>query len=113
MIIFICSSSLWIALFAAYGRPYLAAAGLKVIQDCLAFSQPQLLRLLLAFISAYQAANFKDGSSDSPSPYEGYSIALLMFIASCVQTIVLQQVSGISQWKLDANLFTEVFSKML
>lgn len=57
------SKKLWVSLFAAYGGPYTVAAGLKVFQDLLAFLQPQLLRLFLAFIARYQAAKY--GSSKS------------------------------------------------
>lgn len=59
----IFSKKLWVSLFAAYGGPYTVAAGLKVLQDLLAFLQPQLLRLFLAFIARYQAAKY--GSSKS------------------------------------------------
>ncbi|KXN89408.1 Metal resistance protein YCF1 [Leucoagaricus sp. SymC.cos] len=82
--------TLWKALFVAYGGPYAVAAGLKVIQDCLAFSQPQLLRLLLAFISQYQGARFSP-DADRPSSLEGFAIAAIMFVASIIQTICLNQ----------------------
>jgi ATP-binding cassette subfamily C (CFTR/MRP) protein 1 len=77
----------------AYGKPYAVAAGLKVIQDLLAFLQPQLLRWLLAYISWYQSARFApvDGD-DVPNKLEGFAIAGLMFVASVVQTITLNQV---------------------
>lgn len=78
------SKSLWASLFVAYGGPYAFAAGLKVIQDLLAFLQPQLLRWLLAYISAYQIAA-------GPSPLEGFAIAVLMFVASVAQTVILHQ----------------------
>lgn len=87
------NSTLWKALFVAYGKPYAVAAGLKVIQDLLAFLQPQLLRWLLAYISWYQSARFApvDGH-DVPNKLEGFAIAGLMFVASVVQTITLNQV---------------------
>ena len=50
------SKNLYLALFSAYGAPYAFAAFLKIIQDCLAFLQPQLLRWLLYYVSTYQAA---------------------------------------------------------
>lgn len=82
---------MWKALFVAYGGPYVIAAGLKVLQDILAFAQPQLLRLLLAYISIYQETRFD--SENRPSNFEGFAIAVLMFVASVVQTIALNQVS--------------------
>jgi ATP-binding cassette subfamily C (CFTR/MRP) protein 1 len=92
------SSSLWTSLFAAYGGPYLFAAGLKVIQDLLAFLQPQLLRLLLAYISAYQTSrNDRDdvlrGREILSSPgVKGFAISFIMFAASVMQSIILNQV---------------------
>ena len=70
----------------AYGGAYAQAAGLKVIQDCLAFLQPQLLRLFLAYISSYH----KSANSD---PAEGFTIVAVMFIASMAQTVILHQAS--------------------
>ncbi|XP_006462121.1 hypothetical protein AGABI2DRAFT_151707 [Agaricus bisporus var. bisporus H97] len=81
--------ALWKALFIAYGKPYAEAAGLKVLQDLLAFSQPQFLRLLLAYISVYQTSRFN--SFNRPSELEGFAIAAVMFVASIVQTICLNQ----------------------
>jgi ATP-binding cassette, subfamily C (CFTR/MRP), member 1 len=84
-------SVLWKALFVAYGTPYAIAAGLKVIQDCLAFLQPQLLRWLLAYISKYQGSRYSPDDM-RPSKFEGFSIAGIMFIASVIQTVSLNQV---------------------
>ena len=67
----------------------MSALGLKVIQDALAFLQPQLLRWLLSYISAYQSSRFSD---DGPIAIEGFAIATIMFVASIVQTIILHQV---------------------
>jgi hypothetical protein len=80
-------------MFVSYGRPYLFAACLKMTQDCLAFVQPQLLRLFLSFITAYQSAKL-NGMSDqlAPSPLQGLSIATLMFLAAIIQSIILHQV---------------------
>jgi hypothetical protein len=80
-------------MFVSYGRPYLFAACLKMTQDCLAFVQPQLLRLFLSFISAYQSAKL-NGTSDqlAPSPLQGLSIATLMFLTAIIQSIILHQV---------------------
>lgn len=87
---------LWKALFSAYGSPYLLAACLKIVQDCLAFLQPQLLRLLLAYISAYQSTRYRPtlGGPSGPSPLQGFAIAGLMFVAAVLQTFILHQVGG-------------------
>lgn len=62
---------LWIALFVAYGRSYAIAALLKIVQDCLAFLQPQLLRLLLAYISSFQGTH-----NHKSSILEGFAIGI-------------------------------------
>ena len=84
-------SPLWRALFVAYGGPFAVAAGIKVIQDLLAFLQPQLLRWLLNYISRYQDTRFQ--SDERPSELQGFGIAIVMFMASVMQTICLNQVS--------------------
>jgi hypothetical protein len=87
------TSSLWKALFIAYGGQYAFAAGLKVLQDLLAFSQPQFLRWMLRYISQYQKARFNH--NNRPSNAEGFAIALIMFVTAIVQTICLNQVFSI------------------
>lgn len=88
------SKKLWIALCRAYGGPYAFAMFLKLSQDCLAFLQPQLLRLLLSYVSAYQYAreNEELGGPEPPSPMQGFLIAGTMFITAVIQTIILHQV---------------------
>jgi ATP-binding cassette subfamily C (CFTR/MRP) protein 1 len=93
----ILDSTLWKSLFIAYGGPYAVATGLKIVQDFLAFLQPQLLRWFLAYISRYQSARFgPSGSGDAPNKLEGFAIAAIMFCASVIQTIALNQVILIS-----------------
>ena len=89
----IIDSTLWKSLFIAYGGPYAVAAGLKIVQDFLAFLQPQLLRWLLVYISRYQSARFGPSQNgDVPNKLEGFAIAAIMFCAAVVQTIALNQV---------------------
>lgn len=85
------SNTLWMALFASYGGPYLVAAFFKIVQDCLLFLQPQLLRMLLSYVAVYQAA-MERGDNELPSSLQGFFIAAVMFIAAITQTIVLNQV---------------------
>lgn len=76
--------SLWIALFQSFGWPYGVAGAYKIVQDILNYSQPQLLRLLIAFIASYK--------TDSPQPVvRGAAIASSMFILSVIQTFTLHQ----------------------
>ena len=86
-------SPLWRALFVAYGGPFAIAACLKVVQDLLAFLQPQLLRWLLNYISRYQDTRLQ--SDERPSELQGFAIAIIMFMASVTQTICLNQVSAV------------------
>lgn len=76
--------SLWIALFRGFGAPYFRGACIKTISDCLAFVQPQLLRLLISFVDSYRG--------DHPQPaIRGAAIALAMFGVSVSQTVFLHQ----------------------
>lgn len=77
--------SLWIALFSAFGAPYFRGAVIKTVSDCLAFVQPQLLRLLISFVDSYRA-----GQTPQP-PIKGAAIALAMFAVSVSQTACLHQ----------------------
>ncbi|KAJ5381565.1 Metal resistance protein YCF1 [Penicillium cataractarum] len=78
------SPSLWLALFKAFGGPYMRGAIIKSGSDMLAFVQPQLLRYLIAFIDSYR--------SPDPQPViRGVAIALAMFVVSVCQTSCLHQ----------------------
>ncbi|KAJ7504548.1 P-loop containing nucleoside triphosphate hydrolase protein [Mycena galericulata] len=105
----------WKALFRAYGGPYLIAVVLKIFQDCLAFLQPQLLRWLLAYISRYQS--YRDEHSGlKPNPLEGFLIAVIMFVASVIQTVLLNQYfqrTFETGMRVRAGLVTAIFSKAL
>jgi ATP-binding cassette subfamily C (CFTR/MRP) protein 1 len=88
--------SLWGALFRAYGAKYAVAAVIKMVRDVLSFAEPQLLRLLLAFIASYQAQE-----GEGKSAFVGWVIAGGMFLLSVVQTAMLHQVSarlGCENW---------------
>jgi ABC-type multidrug transport system fused ATPase/permease subunit len=76
--------SLWMALFKAFGGPYVRGAIIKSGSDCLAFVQPQLLRLLISFVDSYRYPD--------PQPViRGVAIALAMFVVSVCQTSCLHQ----------------------
>ncbi|KAK5781076.1 ATP-binding cassette glutathione S-conjugate transporter YCF1 PWA37_001997 [Arxiozyma heterogenica] len=90
--------SLTWALFKTYGPVMLLAAFFKVLHDILAFTQPQLLRILIKFVSDY---NEQRKASDSYvflfdnlkrlPLVRGFMIALGMFIVGFTQTCVLHQ----------------------
>lgn len=75
--------SLWLALFKAYGLPYLLATVFKVLNDLAAFSQPQLLRYLIAFCDSYE-----NGRMEQPV-VKGAAIAIAMFFVACLQTAMI------------------------
>ena len=90
------------------------AAGLKIIQDLLAFLQPQLLRWLLRYISLYQETRYQP--EERPSSFEGFAIAALMFIASTVQTVCLNQYfqrTFETGMRVRAGLVTAIYDKAL
>lgn len=76
--------SLKIAIAQAYGLPYLVAGILKAAYDCISFLQPQLLRLLLSYVSSY-------GTDRPMPPIAGFAIAIMMFVTTNVGTAMLHQ----------------------
>ncbi len=75
--------SLWMALFRAYGGYYMVAAFFKIGNDVSAFTQPQLLRMLIAFVDSYTPGN-------EPDPViKGAAIALAMFAVGVFQTAMI------------------------
>lgn len=80
--------SLFFTLAKAFGVPFLIGGAFKGLQDVLAFSQPQLLRLLISFVNQYS------DSLDIGEPIpltKGLMIAVGMFLVSVVQTAFLHQ----------------------
>ncbi|CAM1502994.1 Fc.00g077700.m01.CDS01 [Cosmosporella sp. VM-42] len=77
--------SLWIALFNAYGGPYMVAAIYKVGNDISQYIQPQLLRLLIAFVASYGPGGIKE------PVVKGAAIALAMFACAVFQTTMIHQ----------------------
>jgi hypothetical protein len=88
--------SLWVALFRAYGGPYSLAAVFKVGNDIAAFSQPQLLRYLIAFVDSYSG---KPGVMEEPL-IKGAAIALAMFSMAVFQTAMIVSIRRHTQSKM-------------
>ncbi|KAF8740000.1 hypothetical protein AX14_009122 [Amanita brunnescens Koide BX004] len=108
--------TLWKALFVAYGGPYAVALLVKIVQDCLSFLQPQLLRWLLAYIARYQDARSDPSKHEPPSLFEGFLIAFIMFSAATVQTVTLNQYfqrAFETGMRVRAGLITEIYNKAL
>ncbi|XP_037350168.1 ATP-binding cassette sub-family C member 3 [Talpa occidentalis] len=68
------------ALLATFGSSFLICASFKLIQDLISFINPQLLSILIRFISNPNAPN-----------WWGFLLAGLMFVCSMTQTLILHQ----------------------
>ncbi|CCK71890.1 ATP-binding cassette glutathione S-conjugate transporter YCF1 KNAG_0I00990 [Huiozyma naganishii CBS 8797] len=89
--------SLTWALCLTFGNKMLLAAFFKVLHDILAFTQPQLLRLLISFVSRYNEERgntyteyFTSKIRELPL-VRGFMIAIGMFCVGFTQTCVLHQ----------------------
>ncbi|SCU86268.1 LANO_0C07338g1_1 [Lachancea nothofagi CBS 11611] len=75
------------ALLTTFGGKMILAACLKAIFDILAFTQPQLLRILIKFVTDYT-----EGNTIAELPIiKGFMIAIGMFLVSVIQTSILHQ----------------------
>lgn len=102
--------SLWIALFRAYGGPYMLAAVFKIGNDIAAFSQPQLLRFLLTFVDSYRPGQ-------EPDPViKGAAVALGMFGVAVFQTIMIHQyfqLAFVTGMRIKGGLTSSIYRKAL
>lgn len=102
--------SLTVALTKAFGGEFFIGGLFKSLQDILAFTQPQLLRILIKFV--------KDYSNGDPTakPAKGFAIAFAMFFVSIVQTAFLHQyfhrVFEVGM-KLKSSLTSAIYQKSL
>ncbi|KAL1866600.1 hypothetical protein VTK73DRAFT_4630 [Phialemonium thermophilum] len=102
--------SLWIALFRAYGGPYLLASLFKIGNDVSAFTQPQLLRYLLTFVDSY-----RDGQEPEPV-IKGAAIAIAMFAVATFQTIMIHQyfqLAFVTGMRIKGGLTSSIYKKAL
>ncbi|XP_015175307.1 PREDICTED: multidrug resistance-associated protein 1 isoform X4 [Polistes dominula] len=72
-------SSILPPLCKAFGATFIFGAVLKLIQDIMSFISPQLLKLLIRFVSGGEPL------------WKGYFYALLLLITATLQTLVLSQ----------------------
>ncbi|KAI1485090.1 P-loop containing nucleoside triphosphate hydrolase protein [Biscogniauxia mediterranea] len=102
--------SLWIAMFKAYGGPYMVATIFKVVNDLASFSQPQLLRFLISFVDSY-------GKGKEPQPpIKGAAIALAMFFVACLQTSMIHQyfqLAFVTGMRIKSGLASAIYKKSL
>ncbi|KAI0460447.1 metal resistance protein YCF1 [Xylaria acuta] len=102
--------SLWIALFKAYGGPYLGATIFKFINDLSAFAQPQLLRYLISFVDSYG-----EGKEPQP-PIKGAAIAIAMFFVATLQTTMIHQyfqLAFVTGMQIKSGLTSAIYKKSL
>lgn len=102
--------SMWLALFRAYGGPYALAGCFKVMNDCSQFIQPQLLRLLIAFVDSYS-----EGKEPEPV-IKGAAIALAMFGVAVFQTTMLHQYfqgAFVTGMRIKGGLTSAIYRKAL
>ncbi|KAL7818503.1 P-loop containing nucleoside triphosphate hydrolase protein [Trichoderma gracile] len=104
------SPSLWIALFRAYGGPYIVAAVFKIGNDVAQYIQPQLLRLLITFVNSYN-------TGETPQPIiKGASIALAMFACAVFQTTMVHQyfqLAFVTGMRIKGGLASTIYRKSL
>ncbi|XP_043955721.1 multidrug resistance-associated protein 1 [Gambusia affinis] len=97
-------SLLW-ALCLTFGPYFLISCLYKIIQDILMFVGPEILRLLIHFVN--------DSSALS---WQGYFYTALLFICTCVQSLILQRyfhVCFVSGMRLRTAIIGAVYRKAL
>ncbi|XP_050957855.1 multidrug resistance-associated protein 1 isoform X2 [Labeo rohita] len=97
--------SLFCALCRTFGPYFLISSLYKIIHDILMFVGPEILRLLIQFVN------------DSSAPYwHGYFYTTLLFVCTCVQTLILQKyfhVCFVTGMRLRTAIVGAVYRKAL
>ncbi|KAF4123187.1 ABC-type bacteriocin/lantibiotic exporter [Geosmithia morbida] len=104
------SPSLWLTLARAHGGSYLIAAVFKVGNDLSQYIQPQLLRLLIAFVASYA------GNVTEEPVIKGAAIALAMFGCASFQTVMIHQYfqrSFETGMRIKGSLASSIYRKSL
>ncbi|NXT66261.1 MRP1 protein, partial [Chaetops frenatus] len=73
-------ASLFKVLYKTFGPYFLMSFLFKAIHDLLMFAGPEILKLLLNFVSNKSAPN-----------WQGYFYTVLLFVCACLQTLILHQ----------------------
>ncbi|KAM9346446.1 multidrug resistance-associated protein 1 [Symphorus nematophorus] len=97
--------SLFWALCLTFGPYFFISCLYKIIQDILMFVGPEILRLLIRFVN----------NSSAPS-WQGYFYTALLFICTCVQSLILQKyfhVCFVSGMRLRTAIIGAVYRKAL
>nr|CAB3219629.1 multidrug resistance-associated protein 1-like [Phallusia mammillata] len=96
--------SLFKALVVTFGPYFAFSAFLKLINDVLTFVSPQLLSALIAY------------TTNNAPVWQGYLLAVLLFVTAIVQSIVLQQyfhVCFVAGMRLRSAVVASVYKKAL
>ncbi|XP_043087211.1 multidrug resistance-associated protein 1 isoform X2 [Puntigrus tetrazona] len=97
--------SLLYALCRTFGPYFLVSSLYKIIHDILMFVGPEILRLLIQFVN------------DSSAPtWHGYFYTTLLFVCTCVQTLILQKyfhVCFVTGMRLRTAIVGAVYRKAL
>ncbi|KAI1883878.1 hypothetical protein AGOR_G00220620 [Albula goreensis] len=97
--------SLLLALCRAFGPYFLVSSVYKIIHDLLMFVGPVILRLLIQFVN----------DANAPT-WQGYFYTVLLFVCSCVQTLILQKyfhVCFVTGMRLRSAIVGAVYRKAL
>ncbi|XP_077131251.1 multidrug resistance-associated protein 1 isoform X1 [Ranitomeya variabilis] len=99
------SSSLFKALYKTFGPYFFMSFFFKFVHDVLMFTGPGLLKLLIQFV----------GDKDAPT-WRGYLYTALLFICTCVQTLILHQyfhICFVTGMRLKSAIIGVVYRKSL
>ncbi|XP_026771847.2 multidrug resistance-associated protein 1 isoform X2 [Pangasianodon hypophthalmus] len=97
--------SLFLSLCWTFGPYFLVSSVYKIIHDILMFAGPEILRLLIQFVN----------DSSAPS-WHGYFYTALLFVCTCVQTLILQRyfhVCFVTGMRLRTAIVGAVYRKAL
>uniref|UniRef100_A0A673JP39 Multidrug resistance-associated protein 1 n=1 Tax=Sinocyclocheilus rhinocerous TaxID=307959 RepID=A0A673JP39_9TELE len=101
----LCDPSLFCALCRTFGPYFLVSSLYKIVHDILMFVGPEILRLLIQFVN------------DSSAPdWHGYFYTTLLFVCTCVQTLILQKyfhVCFVTGMRLRTAIVGAVYRKAL
>lgn len=87
-------------LLKAFGPTFLFSSFMKLVYDLLAFVSPQLLKLLIDFVSNDKALDSSSNTTyidavnngDEKEPlWHGIFFAILLFATACIQSLILAQ----------------------
>ncbi|XP_037669576.1 multidrug resistance-associated protein 1 isoform X2 [Choloepus didactylus] len=97
--------SLFKVLYKTFGPYFLMSFLFKALHDLMMFAGPEILKLLIKFVNDTQAPN-----------WQGYFYTALLFISSCLQTLVLHQyfhICFVSGMRVKSAVVGAVYRKAL